>query len=283
MLAREWSLLAGLAVASAVTVLPFPPARAGEPTDTPAISLDRGRRDLRRVALTFDGGSAAGDTGRILDVLEERGVSATFFLTGEFITRYPALVRRIAAGGHEVGNHTWSHPHLTAWERTQRHETLPGIDGALVRRELDRTAEAYERVTGRTLSPLWRAPYGEVNAEIARWAGADGWRHIGWSRDDAGSSRTLDSLDWVAERSSRKYLTSEKMLQRILSFDAGGSGLNGGIVLMHLCTREEDPLAGRLAALIDALRARGYEASTVGALRRDLELPPSIALAALAR
>ncbi|HWR97381.1 MAG TPA: polysaccharide deacetylase family protein, partial [Candidatus Methanoperedens sp.] len=266
----------GSAAAAAVMLLSSSGALAADSTGAQLISLDRGRRDRPRVALTFDGGSGAGDTERILAVLEERVLTATFFLTGEFIERFPDLVRRIAAGGHEVGNHTWSHPHLTAWDRSHRQNTLPGVDRALVLREISATAAAYERLARGPMAPLWRAPYGELNAEIAGWAGAAGWRHVGWSREEGGGRHTLDSLDWVSDRGSRNYLTSEQIATRILTFDAAGNGLNGGIVLMHLCTRQEDPLAGRLGSLIDALRARGYELTTVGGLRRDLEPPETI-------
>jgi len=238
--------------------------------------LERGRRDLRKVALTFDGGSGAGDTALILDTLASRQVTATFFLTGEFIQRNPDLVRRIVTAGHEVGNHMWSHLHLTAWDRVRRHDTLPGVDAALVRRELAATEAAFAAVAGRRMAPLWRAPYGEVNADIAAWAGDDGWRHIGWSREERGAG-TLDSLDWVADRSARIYLTSARIVARILAFDAAGSGLSGGIVLMHLCARSEDPLAARLDSLIDTLRARGYALATVGELQRDLEPPLAVA------
>jgi peptidoglycan/xylan/chitin deacetylase (PgdA/CDA1 family) len=251
---------------------------SAQPLSQGFASLERGRRDLPKVALTFDGGSGAGDTALILDTLESRDVAATFFLTGEFIRRNPELVRRIAAAGHEVGNHTWSHPHLTAWNRVRRHDTLPGVDDALVRRELASTAAAYEAVTGRRMALLWRAPYGEVNAEIAGWAGGDGWRHVGWSREDRGNE-TLDTLDWVADRTARNFLSPAQILARVLSFDSGGSGLNGGIVLMHLCTRQDEPLAGRLDSLIDALRGRGYALATVGELRRDLD--PAVTVVAL--
>lgn len=233
---------------------------------------------MPKVALTFDGGSDAGDTALILETLESRQVTTTFFLTGEFIQRNPDLVRRIAAAGHEVGNHTWSHPHLTTWERSRRHDTLPGVDGAFIRRELASTAAAYEAVTGRPMAALWRAPYGEFNAEIGEWAGGDGWRHVGWSRDERGAG-TLDTLDWVADSRSRNYLTSAQIAARVLAFDDRGSGLNGGIVLMHLCTRREDPLAGRLGDLIGELRGRGYTLATVGELLRDLH--PALAVAAL--
>ncbi len=67
----------------------------------------------RRIALTFDGGSAANGTLHILDTLLSRNVKCTLFLTGDFIKRYPALVKRMIADGHELGNHSMHHPHLT--------------------------------------------------------------------------------------------------------------------------------------------------------------------------
>lgn len=240
-----------------------------QPLPTSLASFDRGRRDLPKLALTFDGGSDAGQSGRILDILEQRLVRATFFLTGSYIRGNPDLVRRMAAAGHEVGNHTWSHPHLTAWDRTRRHTTLPGRDRGFLQQELLRTAEAYEALTGRSMSALWRAPYGESNAELLRWAADAGWSHVGWTRDDAGGRHTLDSLDWVAERTSRNYLTSAQIAARVLSFGNGGAGRNGGIVLMHLSARREDPAAERLGELIDELQRDGCRIVTVSELRRD--------------
>lgn len=235
------------------------------------LTLERGRRDAPKVALTFDGGNDAGDTARILDILAARGVSATFFLTGSFVRANPELVRRMAADGHEIGNHTWSHPHLTAWDRLHCHATLGGVDRAFVVRELETTARAFEAVTGSPMAPLWRAPYGEVNAEISRWARDAGWRHVGWSRDEAGGRHTLDSLDWVSDRSSRNYLSTAQIAARILSFDASGHGLNGGIVLLHLSSRRVDPSVTLLDSLVETLRDRGYDLVTVGEIERDLE------------
>jgi len=272
---------AGAAMAVALLgLLPFITARANAAFRSPfrSASFERGRRDLPNVALTFDGGGDAGESGRILDVLEQRGVTATFFLTGEYISHNPALVRRIAAAGHEVGNHTWSHPHLTTWERTRRHDTLSGLDHTFIQEELNLTAQAYEAATGRPMTALWRAPFGEVNDDLLRWAEAAGWQHVGWTRDDAGGRHTLDSLDWVAERSSSNYLTSEQIAARILSFGEGGAGLNGGIVLMHLSTRRDDQQVTRLGALIDSLRGGGYRLVTVTELQRNAPatapLPP---------
>jgi peptidoglycan/xylan/chitin deacetylase (PgdA/CDA1 family) len=241
------------------------PAGAGGPERV--VSVERARRDLPLLALTFDGGGDAGDTARVLATLREKGVTATFFLTGEFIRRNPELVRQIVREGHEVGNHTWSHPHLTTWARTRRQDTIPGADRTMLARELSSTARAFEEVAGRAMSPLWRAPYGEVNDELLGWAAAEGWTHVGWTRDERGR-RTLDSLDWVADRSSRLYLSSERIVGRLLAFGEGADGLNGGIVLMHLCTRREDPGVGRLDALVDTLRGRGYGLLPVGELLR---------------
>lgn len=271
---RFRSVVTASAVALLVT-LPFvdPYVMASSRLQNHAASFERGRRDLPNAALTFDGGGDAGESELILDVLAQRGVTATFFLTGDYIAHNPELVRRIAAAGHEVGNHTLTHPHLTSWNRTHSHQTLPGLDPAFIQRELNQTALTYEAVTGRLMTPFWRAPYGEVNDDLLRWAAAAGWGHIGWTRDDSGGRHTLDSLDWVDERSSRNYLTSEQIAARILSFGAGGAGLNGGIVLMHLSTRREDPQVNRLGALIDALRADGYRLVTVTELRRGAPLP----------
>jgi peptidoglycan/xylan/chitin deacetylase (PgdA/CDA1 family) len=246
---------------------------AAQTRDRP-LSFERGSRDAPNVALTFDGGSDLGQSEQILAVLEQRGVVATFFLTGRFIRSNPELVRRIAAGGHEIGNHTWSHPHLTTWDHTGRHDLLPGLDREFLQRELRRTAREYEAVTGLRMAPLWRAPYGEVNDDLLRWSADAGWSHAGWTRDDAGGRHTLDSLDWVEERSSRNYLTSNQIAERILTFGGGGDGLNGGIVLMHLCARREDPGVRRLGELIDALRRDGYRLVTVTELRGQSSPPP---------
>jgi peptidoglycan/xylan/chitin deacetylase (PgdA/CDA1 family) len=258
------------AVAGTLAVIAMSGTALGAPE---AASFDRGRRDVPGLSLTFDGGSDAGQSERILEVLAERGVTATFFLTGRFITANPDVVRRIVAAGHEVGNHTWSHPHLTSWDRTHRQQTLPGCDRNVLQDELRRTAAAFEQIAGRPMAPLWRAPFGEVNAELMQWAAAAGWAHVGWTREDRTGGRTLDSLDWVADRSSRNYLTSEQAVGRILSFGGGGSGLNGGVVLMHLSTRATDPLVLRLGPLIDELRDRGCRLLTVSQLRLEAALP----------
>lgn len=81
---------------------------AAVPVDGPAEITE----ESRYIALTFDDGPRPGTTGLLLDGLKERGISATFFVVGEEAERYPDLVQRMQAEGHQVGNHTWSHARL---------------------------------------------------------------------------------------------------------------------------------------------------------------------------
>jgi peptidoglycan/xylan/chitin deacetylase (PgdA/CDA1 family) len=101
----------------------------------------------RRVMLTFDDGPSDPFTGQILDILRKTHVKATFFICGASAERYPDLVRRIQAEGHEIGNHTYSHPYLCLKTR------------ACIAGEIDRTQDILEKITGRRPS-LFRPPFG---------------------------------------------------------------------------------------------------------------------------
>lgn len=100
-------------------------------------SVRRGPRFGRKVALTFDDGPDPEHTPRVLDILAAHGARATFFLIGQRAARTGALVRRIAAAGHDLGNHTWSHrslwlagPRETARQVSQGHEAISQAAGA---------------------------------------------------------------------------------------------------------------------------------------------------------
>ncbi|UCF89342.1 MAG: polysaccharide deacetylase family protein [bacterium] len=246
---------------------PKPPAANGRGTRVnlrPEDDLSRGLPETDTVAITFDGGSYSNAAGRILDVLSERGLKATFFLTGEFIERYPKVTRRIAEEGHEVGNHMYSHLHLTTFGKNFRQDTLPGITEELIRKELLRNEKAFEELTGKRMVRLWRAPYGEQNEEIRQWALKAGYRHVSWTYDPK-TRKSLDGLDWVSDRDSTLYLTSEQIVRKIISFDSETAmGLAGGIVLLHLGSeRDWDPFHPRLGELIDRLQEKGYKIGSV--------------------
>jgi peptidoglycan/xylan/chitin deacetylase (PgdA/CDA1 family) len=201
------------------------------------------------------------------------GVRATIFLTGQYIARYPDLVRRMVRDGHEIGNHTFSHPHLTTFALDRRQDTLPGVTRDLVQDELRRTARLFEEVTGAAISPYWRAPYGEHNREIRRWAEELGYLHVGWTRDLA-AREDLDTRDWVADPRSPIYYRAEEVRERILNFGKGTTAqANGGIILLHLGTRRrQDRVDGELPAIIDGLRMQGYDLVPVSELHRALAL-----------
>ncbi len=245
------------------------PARALSPTQKfkPGEDMVRGHSGSRTVAVTFDGGSYSNAAARVLDVLAARDLKATFFLTGEFMNHYPEVTRRIAKEGHEVGNHTYSHLHLTTFEKNFRQDTLPGISQEILLAELRKNEALYEELTGAMMVKLWRAPYGEQNETIRNWASAEGYQHVSWTYDPK-TRKSLDGLDWVSDQASALYLTSDEIIEKIISFDSQTEiGLAGGIVLLHLGSeRKDDPFHPKLGQLIDKLREKGYEVGSVGSL-----------------
>ncbi|NOX36646.1 MAG: polysaccharide deacetylase family protein [Calditrichaeota bacterium] len=216
-------------------------------------TIDRGDVQKPLIALTFDGGSTAENAEQILAILREQQVQCTIFLTGQFMERYPHLVKQMVADGHEVANHTYSHPHLTTFETNRRHDTRPGVDRRFVHRQLLRTDSLFFQITGQHLAPYWRAPYGEYNREILRWAAEAGFLHVRWTNG-------FDTFDWVSDTLSPLYKEPEEVLNTILSRDKSRFRLNGAIILMHLGSRRvQSHIYSILPSLIDSLRSRGYQ------------------------
>jgi len=227
----------------------------------------RGNLSQPLLALTFDGGSIANATPEILDILRAYRIRCTMFLTGQFIQKFPDIVRRIVAEGHEVANHTFSHPHLTTYETNHQHDTLPHVTREFVQLELKKTEELFKKTTGRPMAPFWRPPYGEHNAEIRQWAAEIGYRMVGWTVG-RGWEETLDTMDWVADSSSPSYRTAEEIRDKIFrAADAKPHGLNGAIILMHLGTlRHNDFPHKKLPEIIEGLKQRGYQLVTISEL-----------------
>jgi peptidoglycan/xylan/chitin deacetylase (PgdA/CDA1 family) len=235
-----------------------PSVSAAAPTG-PTSNLIRGPTGRREVFLTFDGGSNANSTPAILDTLKREGIHATVFLTGEYMQRYPDLVRRITDEGHLVGNHTFSHPHLTTYSFNGRQSTLSGVTEEFLKSQLQRAADLYHLITGKNMAPYWRAPFGEFNGEILRWAQSAGYRHVYWTPH-------LDTLDWVASEKDPLFRTPQQILAGLLKRAAAGpDGVDGGIVLMHLGTERENGSRADtiLPTLIEDWKARGYTFGTV--------------------
>jgi len=244
------------------------PARAPAPP-TPAVAAppvlhlvtDAGPR----IAITFDGGASSNGTAELLRLLRDLHLKATLFLTGEFIEREPELLRQALLDGHEVGNHTYSHLHLTSYASNGRHQLLPGITRERLQDELRRTEQAFLHATGHRMAPLWRAPYGEENATLRGWAAELGYLHVRWS---SLSGSSLDSWDWVDDEHSRLYEDPDHMIERLLAFPR----LEGGIVLMHLASDRAVPPWRALPTLVETLRRRSIEPERVSDL---LEASPT--------
>lgn len=237
-----------------------------------ALNLTRGPGGQKRLLLSFDGGSNAEVATEILDTLKARGVHTTIFLTGAFIQHFPDLVKRMAAEGHELGNHTMNHPHFAPGMKRD-----PRWTKERVQRELLEADAALVRLLGRPMDPYWRAPYGEQTAEIRRWAEELGYRHVGWSEG-------ADTLDWATPKERRLYRSGDAILQRLRQrLDRDGDGL---IVLMHLGSErvERDRPSAGLGAFMDRAQREGWAFVPASAFLHDLGKPvwdPQLRLAFL--
>ena len=177
----------------------------------------------------------------------------------------------MVAQGHEVGNHTFSHSHLTTYDINKIHMTLPGVDFDFIKKELDATRNLFTKLTGKQMAPYWRAPYGEINKDILRWAAKAGYRHISWTVDRR-AKESMDSLDWVADQSSSLYLSSNEIKDRLLAFADSNERARGGIVLMHLGTeRKVDIVHDKLEDIIDSFLAKGYEVVSISTLLKAVK------------
>jgi peptidoglycan/xylan/chitin deacetylase (PgdA/CDA1 family) len=141
------------------------------------------------LALTFDDGPNPKWTPRLLDVLGEHGVKATFFLLGSRAQAEPELVRRIAAEGHLIGNHSWSHPNL-ALSRAAR-----------VREELARTSHALEQIAGERIR-YFRPPFGARRPAVFRIARSLGLSVVTWNAMTSDWSET--SADRIVQQLAAK-------------------------------------------------------------------------------
>jgi peptidoglycan/xylan/chitin deacetylase (PgdA/CDA1 family) len=218
-----------------------------------------------RIAVTFDGNASSNGTAELLDLLQELDLDITLFVTGGFVERYPTLVRRALLAGHEVGNHTYSHPHLTTYADNHRHILLPNVTKAWFQDQLKQTEAAFREATGRPLAPVWRAPYGEENSTLRAWALELGYLHVRWSSLEGAS---LDARDWVADEHSKLFQNSRKMMDRLLGFPH----LEGGIVLMHLATERSEPPWSELPRFVRELKRRNVSPVKISEL---LEASPT--------
>jgi peptidoglycan/xylan/chitin deacetylase (PgdA/CDA1 family) len=215
-------------------------------------SVSKVRTDEKVFSLTFDGGSITTGADSILKILEANNIQTTFFLTGKFIIRYPELTQKILNTGHEIGNHSYSHPHLTQFEESFMHELLDGVNRVFVQKELLKTDSVFYAKFQQNMMKFWRAPFGEYNKEILQWGAEIGYRHIRWSKNG-------DLADWVKDSESALYKTADEMYQQIVDLEKNDK-LKGSIILMHLGTDRKNNLPYKmLPGLIKHLHESNYK------------------------
>lgn len=207
-------------------VLAQPPGRYG--------SIQHIRTPLppKAIALTFDDGPSPQYNSRVLDILDERGIKATFFFVGQWVRMHPEQVREVVRRGHNVASHSWSHPtYLRYWDRQAQVSEVRRSYAALEAALADAPAEERAR-----LEPMFRFPGLGEGAFMADWLNARGIIVV---------SAEAGTDDW------RGY--SAESITRI-TLNAMESN-RGGVLILHE-TRPQ--MIQALPGLLDELTARGF-------------------------
>ncbi|WP_081410857.1 polysaccharide deacetylase family protein [Desulfotruncus alcoholivorax] len=185
-----------------------------------------GNENFKSIALTCNVFWGEEYIGRMLEILEEKDVKATFYIGGTWAEKFPDLVKKINEKGHEIGSHGYSHPHPDQLS----------VDGN--KKDISRAEEIIRELTGER-PKLYAPPYGERGPALLQAAGELGYQTVLWS---------IDTIDW-------QLPDPGVIKERVIS-----KAHNGGIVLMHPTA----PTVKALPEIIDTLRERGYQIVTVG-------------------
>jgi len=193
-------------------------------------------RKAKCIALTFDGNPGE-PTDRLMDLLKQYKAPSTFFLEGRRIHEFPDVVRRMAEDGHEIGDHTWTHPVLT------------DVSDARVRDELRRTARAISSLTG-SAPTLMRPPQGRTDDRVSRISKELGLAQVLW---------TVTAKDYATDDTA---LITARVLE---------GADRDGIVLLHPLHKGTVPA---MPSILKALGARGYTFVTVSQLLAPSKAEP---------
>ena len=183
----------------------------------------------KKVAISFDAAWGEEKTDEILKILEDHNVKTTFFLVGYWVDKYPDRVRQIFDAGHEIGNHSNTHPHMSE------------LSNAQISQELSELSDKVEAITG-VRPTLFRPPYGDYDDQVVLQARKDGYEVIQWN---------VDSLDW-------KNLGIDPMIKQVTK------EINpGDIILFH---NNSQYITQALPAILDYIQSQGYEIVPVSEL-----------------
>jgi peptidoglycan/xylan/chitin deacetylase (PgdA/CDA1 family) len=246
----------GLSSASAQMMGPPPAAAAAPAASAPAAGAPAGAParpakitsyssmhvDGPYIAITFDDGPNPETTNKLLKMLEQRGIKATFFVLGSRAVQSPEILKQMVAQGHEVENHSWSHP------------ILPKVSLAEADRQITQTNDAIETITGKKPRYL-RPPYGAMSPSLRK--------HIEGKYDLTFIYWSVDTLDWKNKSPDKIYELTMKQIGP------------GGIILAH----DIHPTTVQaMPKVLDALLARGFKFVTVTELiAMNKPEPPKVA------
>lgn len=173
------------------------------------------------VSISFDASWGADKTLSILDILDRYDVKTTFFLVGGWVEKYPEMVQEIFARGHEIGNHSNSHPHMSQLSEQK------------IREELRMMSDKVESLTG-VRPTLFRPPYGDYNDRVILTVRGEGYEAVQWS---------IDSLDWK-DRGTQDII--KQCTHRVE---------NGDIVLFH---NDSNDIVNALPTVIQHYQSLGF-------------------------
>lgn len=179
------------------------------------------------VSLTFDAAWGADKTKGILDILDDYGIKATFFLVGFWVDNFPEMVAEIDARGHEIGTHSETHPHM------------PQLTAEKMKGELESSSQKIFAINGKTVE-VFRPPFGDYNNTLVSVCEEMNIVPIQWD---------VDSLDW-------KGLSAAQIHERVVTKAKGGS-----IVLFH---NNSDNILEALPLVIETLKLKGFTFAPVG-------------------
>ena len=215
------SIAVATAVLLAAMAVGLPRLAVSAPSEKRLLPVYCTDREGKVVSLTFDAAWGAEDTDRLIEIFDTYDVAVTFFVVGDWVEKFPEEVKKLHDAGHEVMNHSDTHPYMSKISESERAAELKNCNDKI------------EQITG-VRPTLFRPPYGDYNNAVIRSVEAAGMTCIQWS---------VDSLDW-------KDPSPQEMTQRVLS-----KVRSGDIVLFHNAAKNT-PAA--LPDIIEALQADGY-------------------------
>jgi peptidoglycan/xylan/chitin deacetylase (PgdA/CDA1 family) len=223
-------LLVLSALTSAQDTATTPPAPLPNTGVTEKITFSEVNVDGPYIAMTFDDGPHATNTPKLLETAAKRHIKLTFFVLGECVEQNPAVLQREVAEGHEIGNHSWSHPNLAK------------LSDEAVRSQLRKTEDLIVKTAG-VKPTLMRPPYGELTKRQRIWVNQDfNYKVILWD---------VDPLDWKRPEPS-------VVASRIIAGTRPGS-----IILSHDI---HPPTIEAMPQVFDSLLAKGFKFVTVSEL-----------------